>query len=92
MSLEKANAKVSKGRTEQGVVVSNKMDKTIVVRVERRVKHPLYGKIMTRSNKLHAHDPENQCKEGDAVIIQESRPFSKTKNWLLVERLLSKSN
>ncbi len=76
-----------KGRTVQGVVVSNKMDKTITVRVERRVKHPLYGKIVTRSSKFHAHDPEGKCQEGDAVIIRESRPISKTKHWVLVERL-----
>lgn len=74
-------------RTLQGIVVSNKMDKTIVVRVVRRVKHPLYGKIMTRSNKLHAHDPDNLCQEGDEVIIQETRPISKTKSWRLVQRV-----
>lgn len=76
-----------RGRTVQGVVVSNKMDKTITVRVERRVKHPLYGKIVTKTSKFHAHDPENQCQEGDTVIIKESRPLSKTKSWVLVERL-----
>lgn len=79
--------RLSQGRTAQGIVVSNKMDKTITVRVERKVKHPLYGKIMTRSNKFHAHDPEGLCKEGDLVIIGESRPISKTKSWVLVERL-----
>ncbi len=78
---------LKKARTVQGIVVSNKMDKTITVRVERKVKHPLYGKIMTRSNKFHAHDPEGVCQEGDRVIIGESRPISKTKNWILVERL-----
>ncbi len=76
-----------RGRTVQGVVISNKMDKTITVRVERKVKHPLYGKIITRSTKFHAHDPEEQCQEGDVVIIRESRPISKTKCWVLVERL-----
>lgn len=79
--------RLSQGRTAQGVVVSNKMDKTITVRVERKVKHPLYGKIMTRSNKFHAHDPEGLCQEGDLVIIGESRPISKTKSWVLVKRL-----
>lgn len=77
----------TRGRTVQGVVVSNKMTKTITVRVERRVKHPLYGKIMTRSTKFHADDPTEQCQEGDVVIIRESRPISKTKSWVLVERL-----
>jgi small subunit ribosomal protein S17 len=79
--------RLSQGRTVQGVVVSNKMDKTITVRVERKVKHPLYGKIINRSTKFHAHDPEDQCEEGDLVIIRESRPISKTKSWILVERL-----
>jgi len=77
----------SRGRIVQGVVTSNKMDKTITVRVVRKVKHPLYGKIITRSTKFHAHDPEGQCEEGDQVIIRESRPISKTKSWVLVERL-----
>jgi small subunit ribosomal protein S17 len=81
------NERGARGRTLQGVVVSNKMDKTIVVRVVRKVKHPLYGKIITRSNKLHAHDPQNLCKEGDEVIIRETRPISKTKSWDLVERI-----
>lgn len=77
----------SKGRTLRGVVVSNKMNKTIVVRITRKVKHPLYGKIMTKNTKLHVHDENNQCKEGDVVLIQESRPISKTKAWQLVELL-----
>lgn len=77
--------RAKKGRTLQGVVVSNKMDKTIVVRIVRKVKHPLYGKIVTRSTKLHVHDPKNQCQEGDVVLIQESRPLSKTKSWELVD-------
>lgn len=77
----------SQGRMVQGVVLSNKMDKTITVRVVRKVKHPLYGKIISRSTKFHAHDPENQCAEGDTVIIRESRPISKTKSWVLVQRL-----
>lgn len=75
----------SKGRTLQGVVVSNKMDKTIVVRVTRREKDPLYGKIVTKSKKFHVHDELNQCKEGDVVSIQETRPISKLKNWAFVE-------
>ncbi|MBT8148888.1 MAG: 30S ribosomal protein S17 [Pseudomonadales bacterium] len=68
-----------------GKVVSDKMDKTITVLVERRVKHPLYGKYLTRSTKLHAHDEKNECKVGDVVAISESRPLSKTKTWMLQE-------
>ena len=71
-------------RVLQGVVVSDKGDKSIVVRVERRVRHPVYKKIIRRSNKLMAHDPENRCKEGDIVRIQECRPVSKNKRWELV--------
>ena len=71
-------------RVLQGVVVSDKGDKSIVVRVERRVRHPVYKKIIRRSNKLMAHDPENRCKEGDVVRIQECRPVSKNKRWELV--------
>lgn len=76
-----------KGRTLQGVVTSNKMNKTITVRVTRKVKHPLYGKIVTRFTKLHVHDQDDLCIEGDLVIIRETRPLSKTKSWVLVERL-----
>jgi small subunit ribosomal protein S17 len=72
-------------RTIQGKVISDKMDKTITVLVERQVKHPLYGKFMRRSTKLHAHDETNQCREGDIVKITSSRPISKTKTWSLVE-------
>jgi small subunit ribosomal protein S17 len=68
-------------RTLIGKVVSDKMDKTVTVLIERRVKHPLYGKIIMRSNKYHAHNENNQAKEGDTVEIQESRPISKTKAW-----------
>jgi small subunit ribosomal protein S17 len=72
-------------RTLTGKVVSNKMDKSITVLIERRVKHPVYGKYITRSTKLHAHDENNVCKEGDTVTIAECRPISKTKAWALVE-------
>jgi len=72
-----------KTRTLQGRVVSDKMDKSIVVLIERRVKHPMYGKYLTRSTKIHAHDETNQCKEGDLVAISECRPLSKTKSWTL---------
>jgi small subunit ribosomal protein S17 len=73
--------KQSLKRTLIGKVVSDKMDKTVTVLVERRVKHPLYGKIVVRSNKYHAHDESNQAKEGDTVEIQEGRPISKMKAW-----------
>ena len=76
-------SKTSEARTEKGKVVSNKMDKTITVMVERQIKHPLYGKYIKRSNKIHAHDPENVCQEGDLVTIEETRPISKTKTWKL---------
>jgi small subunit ribosomal protein S17 len=72
-------------RTLSGVVVSDKMDKGIVVKVERRIKLPIYGKFVKRSVKLHAHDAENTCNVGDTVTIQECRPISKTKCWTLVE-------
>ena len=71
-------------RTVQGRVVSNKMEKSITVVVERKVKHPIYGKFIKRTTKLHAHDETNQCNEGDVVIIRECRPLSKSKNWMLV--------
>lgn len=77
----------NKERTVTGRVVSNKMDKSITVLVERKVKHPLYGKYVKRSTKLHAHDEENTCREGDTVSITECRPLSKTKTWRLVEVL-----
>ena len=72
-------------RTLTGKVVSDKMDKSIVVLIERRVQHPLYGKLIRRSTKLHAHDENNTAKIGDVVTIKESRPMSKTKSWTLVE-------
>jgi len=75
----------AKIRTVQGVVISNKMDKSIVVMIERRVKHPMYGKYITRSTKLKAHDEANVCNEGDVVTITECAPISKSKNWKLVD-------
>lgn len=74
-----------KRRTVEGRVVSNKMDKTVTVLVERLVKHPLYGKYIRRSTKLHAHDADNACNEGDVVRVVECAPLSKTKNWRVVE-------
>ena len=80
MSEEKKSA-----RTQVGRVVSAKMDRTITVYLERMVKHPLYGKFIRRSTKLHAHDENNECQEGDWVSITECRPLSKRKSWRLVE-------
>ena len=71
-------------RSASGKVVSDKMDKTIVVLIERRVKHPVYGKYITKSSKIKAHDESNECKMGDMVTISETRPLSKTKTWTLV--------
>ncbi len=68
-----------------GVVVSSKMDKSIVVAVKRKVKHPIYGKFVNKTTKFHAHDENNTCNEGDTVKIMETRPLSKTKCWRLVE-------
>lgn len=78
-------------RTLSGRVVSDKMDKSITVLVERRVKHPIYGKYVKRSTKLHAHDENNECGIGDLVVIQETRPISKTKSWKLVS-IIEKAN
>jgi len=72
-------------KTKTGVVTSNKMTKTITVTVERKVKHPIYGKFVKKTTKFHAHDEKNECSIGDTVIIMESRPLSKTKRWRLVE-------
>jgi small subunit ribosomal protein S17 len=72
-------------RTLTGRVVSNKMNKSVTVMIERLVKHPVYGKYIRRSTKLHVHDENNQCQEGDLVVIRQCRPISKTKSWMLVE-------
>ncbi len=72
-------------RSQVGRVVSNKMDKTVTVRLERLVKHPLYGKYIRRSSNVHAHDENNDCNEGDTVRISQTRPVSKTKSWTVVE-------
>lgn len=77
-------------RTLTGKVVSDKMDKTVTVLVERKVKHPIYGKVIRRSKKFHAHDENNEFHEGDIVVIRESRPISKTKSWVVSE-LVEKS-
>ena len=76
-----------RARSVSGTVVSNRMDKTITVKIDRRVKHSLYGKYISRSTKLHAHDENNECGEGDTVMIEECRPLSKSKSWRLVKVL-----
>lgn len=83
---------MSEGNKRQvsGRVLSDRMKKTVTVLVERRVRHPLYGKIITRSNKVHAHDEAGECKQGDLVLIEECRPLSKTKAWRVI-RLLEKA-
>ncbi len=72
-------------KTKSGVVTSDKMDQTVTVMIERKIKHPLYKKYIKKSTKVHAHDPENKCQEGDSVKIVECRPISKTKSWKVVE-------
>ena len=72
-------------RMLQGRVISDKMDKTVTVLVERRVKHPLYGKFIRRSTKVHAHDEANECGMGDVVMVEQCRPLSKNKSWRLVK-------
>ncbi len=72
-------------KTRIGLVTSDKMDKTITVSVERRLKHPIYGKFVKKTNKFHAHDEKNECGVGDKVRIMETRPISKSKRWRLVE-------
>jgi small subunit ribosomal protein S17 len=76
-------------RILQGVVVSDAGDKTVTVRVERRVMHPIYKKFVTTSKKYAAHDPDNACRVGDAVRIEESRPISKRKRWIVLERVVA---
>jgi len=83
-TAQQTAAQTRRQRTLVGKVVSNKMDKTVVVRVERRVKHPVYGKIVIRSNKYKAHDETNQYNEGDTVEIAEGRPISRDKSWTVV--------
>ena len=74
-------------KTREGLVVSDKMDKTVVVAVEDRVKHPLYGKVIRRTSKLMVHDEQNACGVGDRVLVMETRPLSATKRWRIVEIL-----
>ena len=84
---EQTNKAEKAQRTIEGRVVSTKMQKTVTVLLERQVQHPLYGKIVRRSTKVHAHDENGECKEGDVVRIVETRPLSKTKNWRVVQVL-----
>jgi small subunit ribosomal protein S17 len=80
-----ATSERNRRKTRVGLVVSDKMDKTVVVSVEDRVKHALYGKVLRRTRKLKAHDEQNQCGVGDRVLIMETRPLSATKRWRVVE-------
>ncbi len=82
--MTEINVEQGRGRTTSGRVISNRMDKSIVVLVERRVKHPVYGKIVKRSTRIAAHDANNDCRPGDEVTIREVRPISRTKSWALV--------
>ena len=75
-----------------GVVTSNKSDKTVTVKIERKVKHPLYGKVIKRATKVHAHDEDNSASIGDIVSVKECRPLSKTKTWILVSDTLSQTS
>ena len=81
MATEERNQR----KERSGVVMSDAMDKTVVVQAERRITHPVYGKIMRRSKKYYAHDEKNEAKKGDKVVIAETRPLSKSKHWRLVE-------
>ncbi|QNN51405.1 30S ribosomal protein S17 [Nocardioides mesophilus] len=84
---EASEASRSARKVREGLVVSDKMEKTVVVSVEDRVKHPLYGKVLRRTSKLKAHDEQNQCGVGDRVLIMETRPLSASKRWRIVEVL-----
>ena len=83
--MEENTERTSQRKVRTGTVVSDKMNKTVVVAVERRTAHPVYGKRITHTTKFHAHDEENQAREGDTVRIMETRPLSKTKRWRVVE-------
>ncbi|HKT04155.1 MAG TPA: 30S ribosomal protein S17 [Rugosimonospora sp.] len=87
MSDEAAAVERPRRKVREGYVVSDKMNKTVVVSVEDRVKHPLYGKVMRRTSKLKAHDEQNACGIGDRVLLMETRPLSATKRWRVVEIL-----
>ena len=83
MSDTQVKAQAKNPRAVSGVVVSDRMSKSITVKIERRVKHPVYGKFVRKSSKIHAHDEKNECQVGDTVTVVECRPISKTKTWTL---------
>ncbi len=85
---EQADMTTGSRKTRRGTVVSDAMDKTVVVSVERRVAHPLYGKRITRRKKYHVHDEANEYRTGDQVLIEETRPLSKTKRWRVLELIV----
>ena len=85
-------SEATRARTLSGRVISDKMDKTVTVLVERKVTHPIYGKIIRRSVKVHAHDETNECHTGDVVLIQECRPLSRTKSWRVTQLVEKASN
>ena len=85
MTDEQTTAERARRKTRTGVVLSDKMDKTVLVRIDRKVKHPVYGKIVKRSSKLAAHDEQNDAHVGDTVRVMETRPLSKSKRWRVVE-------
>ena len=85
MSDQVVNVTAGRRKTRRGTVVSDTMDKTVVVSVERRVSHPLYGKQVNRQKKYHAHDETNEYRKGDVVVIEETRPLSKKKRWRVLE-------
>lgn len=90
MTEQENTQKTGAGRAMTGTVVSDKMDKTVTVLIERKVKHPMYGKVIRMSKKYHAHDENNEYHDGDVVVIEECRPISKTKTWK-VARLVEKA-
>lgn len=83
--VETQAAAAATKRTVQGVVTSNAGDKSATIMIERKIKHPLYGKFVKRSTKLHVHDETNECNKGDTILVEECRPMSKTKSWKLVK-------
>jgi small subunit ribosomal protein S17 len=84
-AAESTDQKEKVQRTLTGSVTSDAMDKSVTVKIDRRIKHPVYGKYISRSTKLHVHDENNECNKGDIVVIEQCRPMSKTKSWRLVE-------
>jgi len=85
MSQEELTMTETKQRTLTGVVTGNAGDKSVTIMIERRIKHPVYGKYIKRSTRLHVHDETNECNQGDTIIVEQCRPMSKTKSWRLVK-------